>query len=68
MGKIPPSLVWLGVLIAIALLVSVILHFRLDKRAFRNSSGNLAKLAAILRASSLVSSFAADLLPCSSSK
>jgi hypothetical protein len=31
-GKIPPSLVWLGVLIAIALLVSVILNFRIDKR------------------------------------
>jgi hypothetical protein len=31
-GKVPPGLVWLGILIAVALLMSVILGFRIDKR------------------------------------
>jgi hypothetical protein len=45
MGKIPPSLVWLGVLIAIALLVSVILHFRLDKRLWGEITPSAIALA-----------------------
>ena len=31
-GKVPPGLLWLGILIAVALLMSVILGFRIDKR------------------------------------
>ena len=31
-GKVPPGLVWLGILIAVALLMSLILGFRIDKR------------------------------------
>ena len=31
-GKVPPGLVWLGILIVVAILMSVILGFRIDKR------------------------------------
>jgi hypothetical protein len=36
-GKVPPGLVWLGILIAVALLMSVILAFRIDKRLWGES-------------------------------